>query len=120
MLLVPPTVYSQSDKEILETVRASATKIFLEQASWTLPESFHNSGLAPSDKERLVEQWANASATCLAAALAKYADSTDVPLSELVADDGSFTLKGGSGSEFDLNLSTCIELAWEAVGASRP
>lgn len=120
MLLVPPAAYSQSDKEILETVRASGAKVFLEQASWTLPESFHNSGLAPSDKKRLVEQWANASATCLADALAKYANSTDVPLSGLVSDDGSFTLRGGSDSEFDLFLSTCIELAWEAVGASHP
>ena len=118
MLFAAPTAYSQSDEEILEKVRASATKGFLEQASWTLPESFHNSGLAPSDKERLVEQWANASATCLADALATYADTTDVPLSELVSDDGSFGLKGGSSSEFDLFLTTCIERAWEAVGAS--
>ena len=119
MLLISPTAYSQSDQEILETVRANGTKIYLEQASWTLPESFHNSGLAPSDKERLIEQWANASAACMLDALAKYAESTDVPLSELVNDDGSFSLKGdGSSSEFNLNLETCIERAWAAVGAS--
>jgi hypothetical protein len=119
MLLISPTAYSQSDQEILETVRANGTKIYLEQASWTLPESFHNSGLAPSDKERLIDQWANASAACMVDALAKYAESTDVPLSELVNDDGSFSLKGdGSSSEFKLNLETCIERAWAAVGAS--
>ena len=118
ILLAAPTAYSQSDDEILEKVRASATETFLEQASWTLPESFQNSGLAPSDKERLIQQWANASATCLADALATYANSTDVPLSELVSDDGSFTLKGGTSSEFELFLNTCIERAWEAVGAS--
>ena len=119
ILLVAPTAYTQSDEEILEKVRASATKTFLEQASWTLPESFHNNGLAPSGKERLVEQWANASATCLADALAMYANSTDVPLSELVSDDGSFSLKGdGSSSEFHIFLNSCIERAWEAVGAS--
>ena len=119
MLLISPTAYSQSDQEILETVRANGTKIYLEQASWTLPESFHNSGLAPSDKERLVEQWANASAACMVDALAKYAESTDVPLSEMVNDDGSFSLKGdGSSSEFNLNLETCIERAWQTVGAS--
>ena len=118
-LVTAPTAYSQSDEEILEKVRASATKIFLEQASWTLPESFHNSGLAPSDKERLIEQLANASATCLADALATYAKTTDVPLSEMVSDDGSFILKGnGSSSEVNLYLDTCIERAWEAVGAS--
>ncbi len=119
MLLISPTAYSQSDQEILETVRANGTRIYLEQASWTLPESFHNSGLAPSDKERLIEQWANASAACMVDALAKYAESTDVPLSEMVNDDGSFSLKGdGSSSEFNLNLDACIERAWEAVGAS--
>ncbi len=121
ILLAAPTAHSQSDEEILEMVRASAKEGFLEQASWTLPESFHDSGLAPSDKERLIEQWASASATCLADALATYANSTDVPLSEMVSDDGSFSLKGdGSSSEFRVFLDSCIERAWEAVGASLP
>ena len=120
-LLIPSVLYAQSDEEILETVRANGTKIYLEQASWTLPESFHNSGLAPSDKERLIEQWANASAACLADALAKYAETTDVSLADMVNDDGSFSLKGdGSSSEFNLNLETCIDRAWQAVGASLP
>jgi len=119
MLLVSPTVYSQSDEEILELVRANATEIFLEQASFTLPDSFHDSGLAPSDKEKLIEQVANASGACLADALAEYAKTTDVPLSEMVSEDGSFGLKGnGSTSDFRLYLDTCIERAWEAVGAS--
>jgi hypothetical protein len=121
MLLISPWVYAQSDQEILERVRVNGTKIYLEQASWTLPESFHNSGLAPSDKERLIEQWANASATCLADALAEYAKTTDIPLSDMVNDDGSFSLQGdGSSSEFNLNLETCIERAWQTVGASLP
>ena len=121
MLLNSPVVYAQSDQEILETVRANGTKVYLEQASWTLPESFHKSGLAPSDKKRLIEQWANASAACLADALAKYAESSSVPLSDLVNDDGSFSLKGdGSPADFNLNLETCIERAWQAVGASLP
>ncbi len=81
-LVTAPTAYSQSDEDILETVRASATKIFLEQASWTLPESF------------------------------------DVPLSDMVSDDGSFTFKGASRYEYDLLINPCIERAWEAVGAS--
>jgi hypothetical protein len=121
MLLISPVIYAQSDQEILESVRANGTKIYLEQASWLLPESFHNSGLAPSDKERLIEQWTNASADCLVDALSKYAESTDVPLSEMVNDDGSFSLKGdGSSYDFNLNLETCIERAWQTVGASLP
>lgn len=121
MLLISPVVHAEINQEILETVRSNGTKIYLEQASWTLPESFHNSGLAPSDKERLIEQWANASADCLVDALSNYAKSTDVPLSEMVNDDGSFSLKGdGSSSDFNLNLETCIERAWQNVGASLP
>ena len=121
MLLISSLVLAESDQEILETVRSNGTKIYLEQASWTLPESFHNSGLAPSDKERLIEQWANTSAACLADALATYAESTDIPLSDMVNDDGSFSLKGdGSSSDFNLNLETCIERAGQTVGASLP
>ena len=121
ILLVAPTAYSQSDEDILEVVRANAAKGYLEQASWTLPESFHDSGLAPSDKEKLIEQWANDSAACLADALATYAKTTETPLSEMVNDDGSFSLKGdGSSSEFHVFLDSCIERAWAAVGASLP
>lgn len=119
ILLVAPTAYSQSDERILEVVRANATKIALEQASWTLPESFRESGLAPSDKERLIEQWANASGACLADALATYSKTTEIPLSEMVNEDGSFSLEGdGSSSEFHVFLDSCIERAWAAVGAS--
>ncbi len=116
MLFAAPAAYSQSDKDILDTVRASATKIFLEQASWVLPESFRNSGLAPSDKERLVQQLADATATCIVDALVEYANLTDVPLSNLVSDDGSFTLKGGSGYEFEQLLNPCILSAWQVAG----
>lgn len=118
LLLVSTTAFPQSDADLLDTVRTSAKKIFLEQASWTLPETFHNSGLAPSDKARLIEQWATASADCLADALQEYARTTDTPLSEMVAADGSFSLKGdGSDSEFRLMLEMCTESAWAAVGA---
>jgi len=121
MLLVSPMAYSQSDEEILELVRANATEVFLEQASFTLPDSFHDSGLAPSDKAKLIEQVAGASGACLANALAEYAKTTDIPLSEMVSEDGSFGLKGnGSESEFRLYLDTCIERAWAAVGARLP
>ena len=119
ILTIAPIAYAQSDEEILESVRTNAARIYLEQASWTLPESFRESGLAPSDKERLIEQWANASGACLADALATYSKSTDIPLSEMVNKDGSFSLKGdGSSSEFHVSLESCIERAWASVGAS--
>ena len=118
ILLVAPAAYSQSDEEILEEVRASVTKIFLEQASWTLPESFHNSGLAPSDKERLIQQVANDSAACMVEALVEYAALNDVPLSDLVSEDGGIELKSGNSYQFEQILVPCIERAWAAVGAS--
>ncbi|MEM7504437.1 MAG: hypothetical protein AAF417_20535 [Pseudomonadota bacterium] len=99
-------------------MQANGTAIFLQQASWTLPDSFHNSGLAPSDKERLIEEWVDESSRCLANALAAYARTTDVPLAEMVSEDGSFRLLGdGATSEFRLRLATCVERAWAAVGA---
>lgn len=119
IVLISPITYSKSDKEILETVRANATAIFLEQASRTLPESFHKSGLAPSDRESLIKQLAEASGACLADALVEYAKTTDTPLSEMVNDEGVFGLTGdGSSAEFNLFLESCIERAWAAVGAS--
>ena len=37
---------------------------------------------------------------------------------DLVSDAGTFSLKGGAEAEFYLNLSRCIEVAWQSVGAS--
>lgn len=102
-------------------MRANAKKIYIEQVSWTLPESFHKSGLAPSYRERIVEQWVSDSAACMADTLAEYAQSTDVPLSKMISDDGSFRLKGeGSSSEFDLNFYKCVEGARVAAEAALP
>jgi len=56
MLVAAPSAFSQSDAEIVETVRTGVTEVFLEQASWVLPESFLNSELPPSDKERVILQ----------------------------------------------------------------
>jgi len=121
VLLTAPTVNAQSDEEILELVRTNATKVYLEQASWTLPETFHESGLAPSDKDRLIKEWAEASGDCLADALVTYSKTTETPIAEMVSDDGSFVLKGeGLSSEFDLHLTSCLERTWEAIGASLP
>lgn len=115
-----PTAFAESDEEILQKVRANAEKIYIDQASFTLPKSFHDSGLAPSDKKRLITKWASESAECMVDALALYAETTDVPLSELVNDDLSFGLKGGSPSKFNEYLDACLAGAWEAVGARLP
>ena len=120
ILAVSPTAFAESDQELLEKVRANAAKIYLKQASFTLPKAFHDSGLAPADKKRLVEKWANDSATCLVDAFALYARTTDVPLNELVNDDLSFGLRGGSSSEYTTYLDSCLASAWEAVGSSLP
>ena len=56
LLFIASGALAQSDEEILETIRASATALYLEQLPKDLPESFLNSGLPPSDIERLVRQ----------------------------------------------------------------
>ena len=120
VLFVAPAAFSQSDEEILEKVRANAAKGYLEQASFTLPESFHNSGLAPSDKKKLIEQWANDSAECHVDALGAYAAANDIPLSELVSDDGSYGFGIGVPADWEYDLKSCLARTWEAIGAIFP
>lgn len=120
ILLVPPIAFSQSDEDLLEKVRANGVKIYLEQASFTLPQSFHKSGLAPSDKKRLIEQWANDSATCHADVLAAYAIANDIPLSELVSDDGTYGFGLGVPADWELHLKSCLARTWEVIGAKLP
>ena len=59
MLVAAPGAFAQSDEGIIETIRTSAAQNLLEQMPDELPESFLNSGLSPSDIERLMLQLAN-------------------------------------------------------------
>ena len=118
IVLVAPMAFAQSDEEILEKVRANGEKIYLQQASFTLPEVFHNSGLAPSVKRQLIEQWAKDSADCHADALGTYATENDIPLSELVSEDGSYGFRNGVPADWELRLKSCLARVWETVGAS--
>ncbi len=121
LFLVGASQADDSDDTLLELVRSNAFKGFLEQSSTTLPRSFHESGLAPSDKQTLIEQWARDSADCLADSLAAYALTTETPLSEMVNEDGSFSLSGdGASSDFHVALDACIERAWASVGPELP
>lgn len=119
-LLVAPAAFSQSNEEMLEKVRSNGVKGYLEQASFTLPESFHQSGLAPPDKKKLIEQWASASANCHVEALAAYANANDVPLSELVSDDGTYSFGATVPTDWELHLTSCLARSWEAIGTSLP
>lgn len=121
ILLASMPAHSQSNEDVLTVVRANALNIYLDQASWTLPAEFHDSALAPDDKERLIEQWADASADCAVDALERYAESTGTPLSEIVDEDGSFgPLADGATAEFQVDLESCLARAWAAVGVNLP
>ncbi len=119
-LLIMPAAFAQSDDDLLDKVRANAVKIYLEQASFTLPKTFLESGLAPSEKEGLIEQWANESADCHADALLAYASSNDISLSTVVPDDGTYGFEPHAADEWRLHLESCLAESWEAVGARLP
>lgn len=115
-LFVASAAFAENDEEILETLRASATEIYLQQLPDELPESFVNSGLSPSDIERLVRQLADDGAACFVAAVLGYADQHDVPLSDFVSADGAISFDGDSGEDFERLLAPCILAARQAAG----
>ncbi len=115
VLFIASGAFAQSDEELIETVRTSAKEGFLEQPP-TIPESFQNSGLSPSDKERIMKQLASDSADCLADTTVKYAALYDVPISDMVSSDGTIGPRGDSAGEFTRMLNDCIVLAWQAAG----
>jgi hypothetical protein len=118
-LIAAPSVFAQSDEQLIETVRSSAVEVFLEQASWALPGSFHNSDLSKSDKERIVLQLANDTADCLADTAVEYAVKYDVPIPDFVTSDGTIHFDGDSGQAFSQLLELCVDNAWQAAGVSR-
>jgi len=109
---------AQSDEELIEIVRVSTKKVFLDQMSFTVPESFQDSGLSPTDKERILKQLASDSADCLADTTVKYSALYDVPISDMVSSDGTIGPRGDSASEFFRMLNDCIVLAWQAAGVN--
>lgn len=119
-LIQASTALAQSDQELLEIVRANAEKIYLEQVSFTLPESFHRSGLDPSTKEQLIARWAKDSAECHADAISAYAEEEQIPLSEIIAEDGTYGFGVGVPSDFEARLVSCLSSTWQAVGATFP
>jgi hypothetical protein len=116
LLAAASGAFAQSDEEILERLRTSVTRVFLEQASWVLPESFHNSELPASDKERIVLQLATDTANCLADAAVEYATLNNIPLSELVSSDATIRFDGDSVKEFNQLYDPCISRVWKAAG----
>ena len=119
MLVAAPGAFAQSDEGIIETIRTSAAQNLLEQMPDELPESFLNSGLSPSDIERLMLQLANDGANCFADAIVEYAVLKDVPLSDFVSSEGAIHFDGDSGYEFEHLLIPCMLSAWEAAGVSQ-
>ena len=116
-LVAAPCALAQSDEELIETVRNSAKELFLEQPP-TVPESFRDSGLAPSDKERIMQQVASDSADCLADTVAEFSAAYDVPISDMVSSDGTIRPSGNSAGQFTSMLNECIVLAWQAAGVN--
>ena len=123
-MLLPLTSMSlalaESDEEITSRVYASAKKIFLDQATWALPESFWNSGLAESDKTRIVQTLAEDSATCFVNAILEYSAQSDRPLSELVSDDNTVGFNRDAASMFLPLYEPCLQTVWQAAGVSLP
>ena len=119
MLGLAHSAHAETDQQIIDKIRASAERIFLEQASWTLPKSFWESGLDSSDKERIVKGLAEDTASCFVKALVEYSNRNQIPLSDLVSPDASISFEGNSGYEFHELLDPCIQQAWETAGISR-
>jgi len=115
-LVAAPGAFAQSDEELIETVRTSAREGFLEEPF--IPESFQDSGLAPSDKERIMLQVVSDSADCLADTVVEYSALYDIPISDMVSSDGTIAPRGNRASEFTRMLNDCIELAWQAAGVN--
>ena len=120
LLIYAPGAIGQGGKELLETARSTAEKVYLEQASWVLPGSFHDSGLAESDKERIIEQLASDSADCFTKAAVEYSTIYGVPISDFVAEDGTISFDGDSGRYFSQLLEPCVQAAWQEAGVNPP
>jgi hypothetical protein len=107
---------AESDEEIIERVFVSYQNTFLDQASWSLPKSFWNSGLTESDKNAIVKTLAEEGAHCFTNAIKEYAEFTKKPISQIVSEDSTVRFRGDSGTEFMQLFDPCMTEAFAAAG----
>ncbi len=80
LVLFTPPALAEGDEEILERVRVLVTATFQEEIAGKLPESFTESGLAPSDRKRLIDQLADDYVSCFQGAIVEYAATNGLEL----------------------------------------
>ena len=119
ILFAAPAAFAQSDTEIINSIQENAVSVFLEQADWVLPDSFHNSELSEPEKERIIQQLANDTAKCMADAAVEYAALSDVALSDFVSSEGIIHFDGDAGDEFRQEYYPCVARSWDAAGISQ-
>lgn len=115
VLTVSPAL-AETDEEVLEKVRNRVAATFQEEIAGKLPESFEKSGLAPSDKKRLMDRLENDYVSCFQNTIIEYASTNGIALSEIVAPDGSVSFQGDSGTDFRELLIPCLNTARHSAG----
>ena len=100
--------FAQSDEDLLARVRLSAVNAYIEQASFTLPDSFDKRDLTPEERKRTIHRWARESAACHSDSLAVYAENNQISLAELVSEDGTYGFSGGVSADWEEHLYSCL------------
>ena len=107
---------------MLKEFRESLAKNMSAEIADQLRSEFTDTGLAPSDVDRIVADLADALEVCVFNSLVEFLSDNDIPLAELIGDgsDGGVSFEGKNlrkASELQEILYPCVNAARTEAGA---
>ena len=117
-LLTPS--FASEDEYSLKEFRENLSKNTSAEIADQLRSEFKDTGLPPSDVERIVANLADAIALCFIESLVEFTQQHDIPLADLIGDgSGGIEFVGDTldkADEFQALLSPCIYAARAEAG----
>ena len=110
-LLTPS--FASEDELLLEELRESLAKTISAEMADRFRSDLNDTGLSPSDVERIVADLEDAVAACFLDSLVEYAQIHETPLADLIDNEMAISFVGG---EFKELLIPCLNAARTEAG----
>ena len=116
-LLTPS--FASEDELLIKEFRESLAKNISAEMADQFRSDLNDTGLSPSDVERIVADLEDAVAACFLDSLVEYAQIHETPLADLIIEVGSemaISFEGDEGVEFEELLIPCLNAARAEAG----
>ena len=107
-IAIPASSLATDDELLLEELRESLEKGIGSEMADRFRSELKESGMAPIDAERIVEELVDASVVCFVGSLVKHAQTHETPLADLVHEFEDEMGIAPVGGDFEDLLNRCL------------